>query len=191
MATAIFIKPEDIKRKTIIDGSVDEDKFMAFIENSQKIHIRNYLGSKLYDRLQAGIIADDLSADEVTLIDDYVQDALIYFAMADYLPFASFTVSNGGVFRHTSENSSTVDMEDIKFLAKKIRSDAEYYAQRLVDYLCHNDSLYPEYTANVDEDIRPDKKVNYTGSWYFGGAQDTKPYKDRMDYYLRKDLENE
>jgi len=191
MATALFIKPEDLKRNTIIDGSVDEDKFMGYIKLAQNIHIQNYLGTKLYERLQAGIIAGDLTANEITLIDDYIQDALIHFAMAEYFPFSTFQVNNGGVFKHTSENAVQVDQSDVENLAKKERSYAEYYAKRLVDYLCTNSSLYPEYSANTDNDIPPDKQVQYSGSWYFGGAQDNKSTGNRMDDYLKNDLKYE
>jgi hypothetical protein len=37
MATALFIKPIDIKRNTIIDGNVDVDKFIQFIKIAQQI----------------------------------------------------------------------------------------------------------------------------------------------------------
>ena len=35
MATALFIKPIDIKRNTIIDGNVDVDKFIQFIKKNE------------------------------------------------------------------------------------------------------------------------------------------------------------
>jgi hypothetical protein len=169
MATALFIKSVDLKRNSIIDGNVDEDKFMSFIKIAQEFHIQNYLGTKLYQRLQAGIIADDLTADEITLLDDYIQDALIHFAIAEYLPFAAFQVKNGGVFRHNSENSSPVDKSEIDYLASKERSFAEYYIKRLVDYLCEYNSLYPLYTSNEKNDIRPDKTLNRASSWRSSG----------------------
>ena len=52
MATALFIKPIDLKRNSIIDGSVDVDKFIGFVKIAQQIHIRNYLGTDLYNKYQ-------------------------------------------------------------------------------------------------------------------------------------------
>ena len=47
---ALFITINDLKRKSIIDGNVDADKLIQFIEVAQDTHIQNYLGGKLYNR---------------------------------------------------------------------------------------------------------------------------------------------
>lgn len=163
---ALFIKDEDLKRLTILDGNVDTDKFKPYIKISQEIHIQNYLGTDLYKRLQEGIINSDLNADEQTLINDYIQDALIHWAASDYLPFAAYTVANGGVFKHSPENSIQVDKSEVDYLIQKERDFAQYYTQRLIDYLCNNSTKYPEYSTNTDNDINPDTFINLTGGWY-------------------------
>ena len=48
---ALFITINDLKRKSIIDGNVDADKLIQFIEVAQDTHIQNYLGGKLYNRV--------------------------------------------------------------------------------------------------------------------------------------------
>ena len=50
MATPLFISRQDLVRNTIINGTVDSDKFLPFIKLAQIQHIQNYLGSKLYDK---------------------------------------------------------------------------------------------------------------------------------------------
>jgi len=168
---ALFCTTEDIKRYSIIDGSVDQDLFLTWLETSQELKIKPILGTKLYDRLQEGIVNDDLNADEQTLLDEYVNKTIIFYASADYMPFAGVSIKNGGVFRHVSENSTQVSKEDIDYLRKLTTSKAEYYRNELVKYLCNNASLYPEYSENVSGDIYPDKQTNYTGGWYMGGAK--------------------
>ena len=166
MGVALFIKTDDLKRMTILDGNVDTDKFINYIKIAQEIHIQNYLGTKLYERLQAGIINNDLTADEVTLINDYVQDALIHNASAEYIPFAAYTVGNGGVFKISPENASNVDKSEIDTLVQSERSYAQYYTNRLLKYLCNNSEKYPQYSTNEDEDIKPDTILRFTGGWY-------------------------
>jgi len=166
MPVALFIKSEDLKRSTILDGNVDTDKFMYQIKIAQEIHIQHVLGTNLYERLQAGIIAADLNADETTLINDYIQDALIHFAAAQYLPFAAYKVSNAGIFKHQPENSIAVDKSEVDFLAQKERDFAQYYTQRLIDYLCNYSSLYPEYSTNTKNDISPNTELRLTGGFY-------------------------
>ena len=163
MATALFIKPIDIKRNTIIDGNVDVDKFIQFIKIAQQIHVRNYLGSDLYNKISSDIIADTLTGDYLGLVNTYIQPMLIHFAMVDYLPFAAYQVKNGGVFKHSSENSETVSKNEVDYLVNKEREFAEYYTRRFIDYMANNQNLFPEYTSNSNEDINPDKDATFNG----------------------------
>ncbi len=160
MATALFISRTDLVKNSIIDGNVDTDKFIQFIKISQEIHIQNYLGGKLYDKISADIIADSLTGNYLTLVTDYVQPMLIHYAMVDYLPFAAYQVKNGGVFKHNSENAQTASKDEVDFLVSKQRDFAEYYTRRFVDYMCFHGNLYPEYTNNSEDDVYPSKNTN-------------------------------
>ena len=166
MATALFISRTDLVKNTIIDGNVDTDKFIQFIKIAQEIHITNYLGSKLYDKISADIVADTLTGDYLSLVKDYIQPMLIHFAFLEYLPFASFQIKNGGVFKHSSESSESVSKSEIEFLIQKQRDFSEYYTRRFVDYICFNSTKFPEYLNNSGSDIDPDKDVNPT-NWVF------------------------
>ena len=157
MATALFIKREDIVRNTVISGNVDTDKFIQFIKIAQEIHIQNYTGTKLYDKISADIVANTLAGNYLSLVTDYLQPMLIHWAMVEYLPFAAFTVANGGVYKHTSENSVNAEKIEIDYLVEKERTIAKYYTERFIDYMSFNQSLFPEYNANVNEDIYPDR----------------------------------
>ena len=70
MATALFIKREDLVKNTAISGSVDTDKFIHFIKLAQEIHVRNYLGTDLYNKISADIVAGSLAADYLNLVND-------------------------------------------------------------------------------------------------------------------------
>ena len=166
MATALFISRTDLVKNTIIDGNVDTDKFIQFIKIAQEIHITNYLGSKLYDKISADIVADTLTGDYLSLVKNYIQPMLIHFAFLEYLPFASYQIKNGGVFKHTSENAESVSKDEVEFLVQKQRDFSEYYTRRFVDYICFNSAKFPEYLNNSGSDIDPDKDVNPT-NWVF------------------------
>ena len=72
MATALFIKREDLIRNSILDGNIDTDKFIQFIKIAQQIHVRNYLGSDLYDKIGADIVAGTLTGNYLTLVNTYI-----------------------------------------------------------------------------------------------------------------------
>jgi hypothetical protein len=163
MATTLFVKLSDIKRNTILDGNVDIDKFIQYVKIAQEIHIRNYLGTDLYNKIATDIAASTLTGDYLTLVNTYVQPMLIHYAMVDYLPFAAYTIKNGGIYKHTSENSETASKEEIAYLVEKERDIAEYYTRRFVEYMNFNQSSFPEYTSNTNDDIHPQHDSNYQG----------------------------
>ena len=159
MATALFISRTDLVKNTIIDGNVDTDLFIQYVRISQEIHIENYLGSKLYDKISADIIANTLTGDYLYLVTEFLQPMLIHLAMTSYLPFAAYQVKSGGIFKHSSENSETASKDEVDFLVQKEREFAEHYTRRFVDYICFNSSKFPEYNQNVDSDVYPNKNV--------------------------------
>lgn len=163
MATALFISRTDLVKNSIIDGNTDTDKFIQFIRISQEIEIQNYLGTDLYNKISADIIAGTLTGDYLNLVNDYVQPMLIWWAQVSYLPYAAYQIKNGGVFKHTSENSESVSKSEVDYLVGKARDTAEYYTRRFIDYMSFNSSTFPEYNSNSDSDVYPDKDSLFNG----------------------------
>jgi hypothetical protein len=167
MAYALLISTEDIKRFTISNGNLDADDFIEYIKISQDITIQNYLGSKLYQKLQELILSDDINASGFTdykyLLTTYIKPMLVHWAMVYYLPFAAYTLNNKGLFKHTSENASNVEKAEVDFLVEKERDIAESYTQRFIDFMCFNTSTYPEYNSNSNSDVNPDTDNFYAG----------------------------
>ena len=156
MAVALFISRTDLVKNTIINGNVDTDKFIQFIKIAQQMHIQNYLGSKLYDKISNDIIGGTLAGNYLSLVNDYIQPMLIHFAMVDYLPFAAFEVKNNGLLKHRSENSDTPSKDEVDFLTQKHRNFADFYTRRFIDYMAFNaPTLFPEYNENVNDDLHP------------------------------------
>lgn len=167
MSKALFITTTDLKKRSIVSGNLDPDKIVQFIEVAQDTHIQNYLGGKLYKKMQTlitgGTINQAGNADYKTLLDEYIKPMLIWFAQSDYIPFAAFQISNGGVYKHRSENSDTASMEEVNMLARRALETAEFYTRRFMDYMDHFSHLYPEYLESSNEDMHPDKDVNFGG----------------------------
>lgn len=164
---ALFINVNDLKRKSILSGNLDGDKVIQFIEVAQDTAIQNYLGGKLYQKLQDLITTETLfdaaNNDYKVLLNDYIKPMLIWYTQANYLPFAAFTVSNGGIFKRSPENTESVTREDLSMLTAKVTDTADFYTQRFIDFMNYNSTLYPEYTGNQDGDMYPDREVQYTG----------------------------
>ncbi len=166
---ALFITVKDLKARSIISGSTDGDKLFHFIEVSQDIHIQNYLGVKLYNKMQDLIINEEMdledNSDYKLLRDDYIKPMLIWFTQSEYFPFAMFKIDNGGVSKHRGEEADVANYGDIDRMMSKINDRSEFYTRRFLDYICDNSSKYPEYTNNQNGDMYPDKDVDTFSSW--------------------------
>ena len=169
MAKALFITTKDIKRYSVLSGNVDPDKFIYMVEIAQDTEVQNYLGTKLLEKLQdliiAGTINDPANAAYKTLLETYVKPMTIYWALVCYMPFAAYTVANGGVYKHTSESSVTVDKDEVDYLVEKYRDIAQFYTNNFIDFMVYNQNTYPEYNANTQDDTYPDTSNADFGGW--------------------------
>lgn len=164
MAEALLISTKDIKRLSSLSGNIDDDKLIQYVKIAQDIHLQNYLGTDLLERLKAGVIASDLTGDETNLLNNYIKDMVVHWALVEIYGFVAYTVSSKGVFKHTSENGESVSKEEVDSLIQRHRNIAQSYSKRFVEYMCYNYATFPEYTSNTDEDVKPSKNTDF-GGW--------------------------
>lgn len=164
MATALFINRTDLVKNTIINGSVDTDLFLQSVKLAQQTHVLQYCGSALYDEISNKILTNNVDADTQALLNDFLQPMLIHFSMVDYLPFCSFQIKNGGLFKTTSETGANVSKEEVDYLVQKHLSSAQFYTRRFIDYMSFNASAkFPKYYENNNEQMQPEKSAAFTG----------------------------
>ena len=165
MAEALLVTRNDIVKFTALNGNVDTDKFIQFVKIAQDIHIQNYTGTNLINKIKADILDDTLAGNYLSLTEVYLKPMLIHWAMVEYLPFAAYTIANKGVYKHSSENSENVQKNEVDFLIEKERQIAQHYTERFINYISFNNNLFPEYYNNQNGNMYPDSMNNYTG-WY-------------------------
>ena len=168
---AIFITLKELKENSIIDGNLDPDKLIQFVKVAQDTHIQNYLGGKLYQKLQDLLIDGEMdnaeNSDYKTLWIDYVKPMLIWYSQADFIPFAPYQITNGGVYKPRAENSEMIEKSELSMLISRATDKADFYARRFVDYMDFYSHLYPEYNSTTNGEMYPDKEVNFY-SFYLG-----------------------
>jgi len=165
MAQALFVTTEDVARYTALNGNVDVDKFIQYVKIAQDVHIQNFLGTDLFEKISSDIVSGTLAGIYSTLVTDHVKWMTLHWAMVEFLPFSAYTIANKGVFKHGAESSTSVDKNEVDFLIEKQRDIAQHYTKRFIDFMCFNSSSFPEYDSNTDGDLSPDRKVNYT-NWF-------------------------
>ena len=92
--------------------------------------------------------------------------------MYQAFPTLAYKIFNKSVLQPTSEESTPASLEQIKFVRDSVHSTAQFYRERALEYLCNNDSLFPEYqNPDVNDGMHPDKHSDY-----YGGLVIPKPW---------------
>ena len=157
MQNTLLISESKLKRFTDINNNLDVDLISSVIREAQIIHITRLLGTKLYERILSDVDSGTLSGDYKSLVDDYIQDCLIYWSYYESLETIYLRPRNAGLVKPTGgENNIDADMALYDKKRQSVKNKAEYFSERLVDFLSYNDSLFPEYGQEQNEDIYPD-----------------------------------
>ena len=172
----IFITESLFKERTGASNSIDGKQLFPMIKVAQDMHIQPALGSKLYKRLQDGIDANNLTANEELLIDDYVTDALVWYTMSMLPMTMGFQLFSKGFLQKFSEESNAPSRADLELIEQKYQSMAEFYKTRLIRYLQENYVLYFEYFnyGSGFDVIFPEQKA-YTSPIYLGEYLERNP----------------
>ena len=125
---ALFITVKDLKAKSIISGRTDADKLIHFIELAKDMHIQNYLGGRLYNKMQQLVLTNEIdlpeNSDYKALRDDYIVPMLIWFSQVELFPFSMFKIDNGGLSKHRGENDDFIGYSDVDRMQGQLRDRA-------------------------------------------------------------------
>lgn len=162
MQNTLLISEAKLKRFTDINNALDVDLISSVIREAQIVHITRLLGSKLYDRIISDVDNGTLSGNYKSLVDDYIQDSLLYWAYYESLETIYLRPRNAGlVVPQGGENNAASDIALYDKKRQSVKNKAEYFSERLVDYLCFNTTIFPEYNQNVNDDIFPDTDTQF------------------------------
>ena len=153
----LLITEDYLKKYTAITDAVDPNIIRPAIYLAQDKQITNYLGTDLMNKIKADVSAGTLSGDYETLLNDYVLKSLLWWTMVELYPSLLYKHDNGNLVSRQSEDTTPVTKGEMESLKESARDNARYYTNRLVQYLCYNSTLFPEYTSNTNNDIKPDR----------------------------------
>jgi len=167
MAYVLFISEAKLKDSTAINLNVDVNLLLPYVRQAQKLYVETKLGTtltqKLKDLITAGTIGNVGNEAYKTLVDDYIGDMLPNWAFYHAIPFLRFKIENGNIYSKTSETGNSLSTEEAQHLREEVRNTAEYYTERLIDYVTNNTTSFPEYNTNSGSDVNPDQNAYYNG----------------------------
>ena len=139
MAYVLFISEQKLKDSTSVNLSVDSAYLLPFILQAQRLYVETKIGTELYEKLETlitnGTLGDVGNENYKKLVDEYIGDFLPNMALYHAIPYLRFKIENGNIYSKNSETGTALSTEEAQHLREEIRNTAEFYTQRLIDYI--------------------------------------------------------
>tara|TARA_R110000803_G_scaffold2800_2_gene9682 strand:+ start:538 stop:1101 length:564 start_codon:yes stop_codon:yes gene_type:complete len=183
MANVLFISETFLKDNTLLHENIDFKYLRPVVIMCQDIYIQHKLGTTLYDELKTQITSSTLTTANTTLLNDYIQPSLLYWVQAEAPTAISYKFMNKGLHQQSSENSSNSSLDEITYISRRYKDKAEWYTERLVNFLLEKSVDYPSY-ANPNgglNNIQPDTH-SYSTGMYLRGTRRSVSLEDKYEH---------
>lgn len=168
----LLINENVIKSVTNISENVSGGYILPAIKLAQDIDLEETIGSPLKIALQQKVFNNEIGSDLLykTLLDDYIQQYLIYATIVHLIPNIAYKITNAGVMITEDEKmTNTSDIDKVKWHYKHL---SDVYKNRLQRHLIANYSNYPELGKyKTVEDIRQNLYSSASSGLNLGGAR--------------------
>lgn len=145
MTTTFLITEAKVRAFTDINNMVDTDLLKNNIRVAQDYYLQSIIGTLLYEKLLSDVDSNTLTGAYKTLVDDYIQDYLLYATYYESLESIYLRPRNNGLLRpNGGENSDPVDKSLYEMKRQSIENKMTYYAEKLTDYIIEEQASYPE-----------------------------------------------
>ena len=181
MENVLLVSEQRMKQWTSLDNNIRIDVLTPSIIQAQDIYIQDTLGTLFYTRLKAGVIANDLTTNESNFLKDLVGPCLIQYALYLLLPNLKYKMVEAGIVNGTSEETQATTLDEMKYLRESALDTAQFYNQRMLEYLQDNPGMFATYTNPGTDGMQPNKDTPY-----FSGLQTEIPLL-RNDLYIYAD----
>ncbi len=161
--TVLLVSEQRMKNWTSLDNNIRIDVLTPAILNAQEVYTQSTLGSDFYNRLKEGIVNDNLTTDESLILKDYIAPALMQYALYLLLPNLKYKYVEKGILNGTSEETQATTLDELQYLRTTALDLAEFYDERLKEFLRQNVTLYPLWGKWSGNGMPSDKQTSYFG----------------------------
>tara|TARA_R110000782_G_scaffold89547_1_gene172226 strand:- start:278 stop:865 length:588 start_codon:yes stop_codon:yes gene_type:complete len=182
METVLLVSEQRMKQWTSLDSNIRIDVLTPSIIQAQDLYIQDTLGTPFYRRLKEGVQANDLTTNESAFLKDLVGPCLIQYSLYLLLPSLKYKMVEKGILNGTSEETQPTTLDEMKYLREGALDTAQFYNQRMLEYLIDNPGMFALYNNPTPSDgMNPNKR-----NTYFSGLQTNIPLR-RNDLYIYAD----
>jgi len=159
--TALLVSEQRLKQWTNLDSNVRVEEITPFIIQAQDIYIQDSLGTKFFNAIKDGIVNSSLTSDEQTLLNDYIGPMLMQYALYLMMPGLKYKLVDKGILSGTSEESTQTSLDELKYLRQSTLDTAQFYNERLREYLLDNPGMFADYETPGTDGMFPNKQTPY------------------------------
>jgi len=160
---SLLISQKQLNDRTPLNDNLDFSYVLPHLIAAQDLGLVPVLGQALMDFLMVSVKDDTVTPDQEVLLDDYITPYLAYETLVVALPSLSIKLVDSGVVQRIADDSNPLSLEEIDKLIGNYTLRRDDYKQRLIDYLCANNSLYPQFKESKYWEIAPS-----SGNYDFG-----------------------
>ena len=149
LGDTLLISEELLKLYSPLSKNISVDKVYPYLHLAQPYFVEPIIGMALMNELQQQIDEDDITDVNKALL---IKIAPVLANYATYLAMRSLTysITEKGITRENSENSSTIDRNELGDYILNIKNLAEMHQEILIKYLCNCKDLYPLWRPEND-----------------------------------------
>ena len=159
--TVLLVSEQRMKQWTALDNNIRIDVLTPAILNAQNVYTQQSLGTRFYNRLKQGVMNSDLTTNENAFLKDYVGPSLMQYALYLVLPSLKYKLAEKGILNGTSEETQATGLDEMKYLRQNAMDLAQFYDERLREFLQDNPGMFPEYTNPGTDGMQPDRGEAY------------------------------
>ena len=141
MESVLLVPVDIIKQKSYVNANVEDDVIATSIVRFQEVVLMPILGRKFYKHLIDAFKNTTLTADEITLIQDYISKCIIAGVEYRIMPRVKTEIRNSGM----QQEPMQADRRDVVDLRTESLKDANFYENELQIYVCENKAKFPDH----------------------------------------------
>lgn len=148
MADAAFMTAQEVIDLSFTNQNTDP----TLISKQQRVlaeiaHIKEPLGEDFYIHLKDAFDAGTQTADETTLMTDWIKPTLAWFTRFELLLEIQNQTTSSGVVHNMPEFSHLVSPADLNVFKQDTYRKAKVMVKAMIEWIDENASSFPEYGA--------------------------------------------
>lgn len=142
-----FVTENYLKLNTTVGLNVDANIITPAIVTAADTYVRSIIGTPFYNYLLTQFNNQVLDSDEVTLVQDYIKNAVAWRAASEIVVAASYQLKNKGIQTQSGDFSMSPEYKALMFNVHHTADKAAFYDSRLSEYLGSDKEKYPQFWA--------------------------------------------